>query len=392
MQGLRNFLPLIYEWGYRNEVVCLDDPREEFVGKDPFIVHVLGPCKRPWAYAPKLLPWLKKNVQRFDAILIHGLWLYHSYAVHETIKWLREQGEGQMPVVAVVPHGMLDPYFQKAPDRKLKALRNNLYWKLIEGKVVNRSTAILFTCEEELRLARATFSTYRPQKEINIGYGIAEPPLFTTAMAEQFAQVCPEVQGKPFLLFLSRIHPKKGVDLLLKAYADVRNSSAAAAKEFSGLPELVIAGPGMETAYGQQLRKLVHELGLSNCVYFPGMLSGDAKWGAFYSCEAFILPSHQENFGIAVAEALACRKPVLISNQVNIWREIQNSNAGLIAEDTVSGAIKLLIQWSVLTPAEKRKIENAARTCYEAHFAVASAARRMIRVILKMIAANTIRA
>ena len=79
------------------------------------------------------------------------------------------------------------------------------------------------------------------------------------------------------------------------------------------------------------------------------MLTGHAKWGAFYGAEAFILPSHQENFGIAVVEALACGKPVLISKQVNIWHEIIEGGGGLVEEDTTAGTLRLLESWQRLS-------------------------------------------
>src|SRR6185369_16511419 len=105
---------------------------------------------------------------------------------------------------------------------------------------------------------------------------------------------------------------KKGVDLLISAYADVYQSKPASPAP----PALVIAGP-LNSDFADAMQKLAAELSPRDTVFWPGLLSGDAKWGAFHGCEAFVLPSHQENFGIAVAEALACGKPVLISNQVN---------------------------------------------------------------------------
>jgi glycosyltransferase involved in cell wall biosynthesis len=131
-------------------------------------------------------------------------------------------------------------------------------------------------------------------------------------------------------------------------------------------PDLVIAGPGWESRYGEEVRMLIDEVNRSIAltehrtlnteprfgetaprqhfarVHAVGMLSGAAKWGALYGCEAFVLPSHQENFGIAVVEALACGKPVLISDQVNIWREIVEDGAGLVEGDTEEGVEKLL--------------------------------------------------
>ena len=90
-----------------------------------------------------------------------------------------------------------------------------------------------------------------------------------------------------------------------------------------------------------------------NTVFWPGMLGGDAKWGAIYHSEALVLFSHQENFGIAVVEALACEKPVLISNQINIWREIESDGAGLVGDDTPEGAENVLRRWAGLSIEEQ---------------------------------------
>src|SRR5690606_7430787 len=179
-------------------------------------------------------------------------------------------------------------------------------------------------------------------------------------------EVCPEVEGKRYFLFLSRIHEKKGVDLLVKAYKQLK-------EEFPNeeLPVLVIAGPGMETPYGKIIKKLVsQDQVLEQAVFFPGMLSGDAKWGAFYSCEAFVLPSHQENFGIAVVEAMACGKAVLISDQVNIWREIERHRGGMVRKNDLNGCLSLLESWMLLSKEEKYIAEANARNCYERNFKI----------------------
>jgi glycosyltransferase involved in cell wall biosynthesis len=389
MQCLRNYLPEMAKRKCNNEVVCLDDPGESFIGKDDFTTHALGPGKRPWGYTKKLLPWLQTNLHRFDAVIVHGLWQYHSYGVYKAATLIKKRNQGRVPPVFVMPHGMLDPYFQKAPERKLKAIRNSIYWQLVEEKVTNTASALLFTCEEELQLARQTFRSYRPKKEINISFGITEPPPFSPEMEAAFSSLCRQyVDGSPFLLFLSRIHPKKGVDLLIKAYAQLkaeRNQIKLDNATPHSFPLLLIVGPGMETVYGQQLKRLVEDLHLQNCVFFPGMLSGKAKWGAFYACDAFALSSHQENFGIAVAEALACGKPVLISNQINIWREIKSANAGIVAEDTLEGTVALLRQWITLSAEQRADMSSAARACYETHFAIGPAVQNMVKAVSKMI-------
>src|SRR5690606_34234799 len=151
------------------------------------------------------------------------------------------------PKYFVMPHGMLDPYFQKAEGRRLKAIRNWLYWKLIEHKVVNNADGLLFTCEEERLLAKQPFKPYRTKKEYVVGLGIDVPPIHHADMDKAFQDCCKSLENRPFLLFLSRIHEKKGVDLLVKAYETLASNAT------SELPALVIAGPGLDSPYGKQI-------------------------------------------------------------------------------------------------------------------------------------------
>jgi glycosyltransferase involved in cell wall biosynthesis len=380
-QGIRNSIPALERLGVHNEVVSLDDPNAPFLARDSFPTHALGPSKGPWRFGSKLRPWLDANLGRFDIVIIHGLWQYYSYATGKAVRHLTRKSllskAGGLPKILVMPHGMLDPYFQRAPDRKLKAIRNWIYWKLIEHKVINNADGILFTCEAELLLAREPFRPYHPRLELNVGYGIDQPPAFKQAMREEFLTKCnDDLRGQPYLLFLSRIHEKKGVDLLIKAYAKTFGKDS---------PKLVIAGPGLESPYGKKIEKLVAENEqLKNAVFFPGMLSGDAKWGAFYGCAAFVLPSHQENFGIAVVEALACNKPVLISNQVNIWREIKAEGAGIVSSNTAKGVQEMLEHWGRLDDNEKLVMGKMARSAFEKLYAIDPAAARLLETFQKI--------
>ncbi|SOD91626.1 glycosyltransferase [Spirosoma fluviale] len=380
-QAIRTIINGLTELGIQNEVASIDAPDAPYLSDYSFPIHALGPAGRSWQYSAKLVPWLVDNLTRFDTVIVHGLWLYHSYAARKAIQQVKKEQKsaGKMPKVFIMPHGMLDPWFQEAKGRKLKALRNWLYWKVIEDKVVNEADGMLFTCEEELIQARKPFRPYQPSQEINVGYGIDSSPAFTPAMKEAFLTKCPELANQPYLLFLSRIDMKKGVDLLIKAYAAVVSASQHTG---ASVPKLVIAGPGLETTYGQSMQQLVAGNPLiKDKVIFPGMLTGNTKWGAFYGCEAFVLPSHQENFGIAVVEALACGKPVLISNQVNIWREIASAAGGFVAPNTVEGTRQVLEDWLSLTPPEQRKMEKQARYAFEEYFYINPAAARMAQAI-----------
>ncbi len=365
-QGLRNSIPEWEKIGIHVEVVSLDDPDAPFMDKDPFVIHALGKGKGPWNYHPNLMPWLLQNLDSYDKVIIHGLWLYHGYATRKALELYRKQ-HGHTLKYFVRTHGMLDPWFQRAKGREWKAIRNWFYWKLIEKNVVNESEGVLFTCEEELRLAREPFRPYQPKREINVGYGILPPPMYHPEMEKAFKTQCPTLGDSPYLLFLSRIHVKKGVDLLVKVYLKLKSQGFT-------LPKLVISGPGLDTPYGQQMMELASN---EKDILFPGMLSGDAKWGALYGCEAFILPSHQENFGIAVVEALACGKPVLISNQVNIWREIEKEEAGIIAPDTEVGVQKQIEQWIGISKEERKVMQQRTIMTVSKHFSVVEAAKKM---------------
>ena len=225
-QSIRSSIPELERLGVHNDVACLDNLDALFLKTDPFIIHAFGPSKTPWCYSARLMPWLLENLCRFNAVIIHGLWLYHGYAVRKSIRTLVRKKALKKPVISIpkifiVPHGMLDPYFQRASDRKLKAIRNWIYWKLIESKVVNGAAGLLFTCKEELELARVPFRPYVPRQELDVGCGVADPPVYHPRMRDAFQGRCPETGGGPYILFLGRIHEKKGIDLLVRSYMNI---------------------------------------------------------------------------------------------------------------------------------------------------------------------------
>nr|WP_294930710.1 glycosyltransferase [uncultured Flavobacterium sp.] len=327
-QGIRNAIPYFQKAGITTEVVCMDDENSDYSITDNFTVYKVGKGKTSYQYQSKLLQWLKNNILNYDFIIVHGLWQYHNFAVYKTIQLLKEQNL-KIPKVIIMPHGMLDPYFQKAADRKWKALRNALVWSFVEKKCINQADVVFFTCEEELRLAATTFKTYKPKKVFNVGYGIQKPPENKESLKEDFYKSYPEIKNKRYLLFLSRIHEKKGVDLLINAYNELFQKN-------KDLPDLVIAGP-IASDYAQEMIKLSSH---NPKIHFPGMLTGNAKWGAFYNCEAYLLPSHQENFGIAIVEAMACNKPVLITKNVNIWKEVHKGGGGWVVSMEENNGLK----------------------------------------------------
>lgn len=367
-QGIRNSIPALNKFGITNEVVCFDEEDIDYKIIDEFEIHKLGKGIGPYKYNSKFRNWLNKNFNRFDLVIVHGLWQYTSYGAF--LEWKKfQKSNSKFPKFYIMPHGMLDPYFQKSPDRKFKAIRNFIFWNLFEKKVINNSNAVLFTCQRELELANETFNSYNPKNVLNVGYGIKSPPLFKNEMREDFLRRSGLKDSEPFILFLSRIHPKKGVDILIDVYQKIKGDNPNI-----DIPKLVIAGP-LESAYSTEIYESVKG---REDIIFTNMLQGNAKWGALYSCEAFILPSHQENFGIAVVEALACSSPVLITNKVNIWKEIESGNAGIVDNDTKKGIYSLLSQWLRLDKNKKEVARTHAKNTYLNKFTNHEAANQFI--------------
>lgn len=357
--------------GHQVAVVTEDPPGTPPPGAFPF--HPLG--RRDDA---TLGAWLRAHHGEFDAVLVHGLW-QNAAPVHRALR-------GTATPHLVFPHGMLDPWFRRAYP--LKHLKKQLYWWLHEAAALHAAAAVCFTCEAERDLARGTFFPYRVRERV-LAYGTARPPAVDPAAQAALMTRFPVLGRGPFLLFLGRIHDKKGVRELIAAYAAFRGEHPAA-------PRLVIAGPCADPAEAAGLRRIAREAGLAQAdyaddpsgedppdaplVWLP-MLDDAAKWPALRACEAFVLLSHQENFGIAVAEALACGRPVLISDKVNIWREIAADQAGLVRPDTVAGGLALLRAWQALPASGREAMARAALVCFESRFEITRAARDLAAVV-----------
>lgn len=253
----------------------------------------------------------------------------------------------------------------------LKHLAKQFFWWAFQGRVLGNAAAVAFTCEEEKRLARGVFSGPSYTEEV-ISLGISDAPAIGLAAEQSLIERLPALAGNPYLLFMSRLHPKKGCDLLLRAFSELAQRDPYI--------QLVMAGPD-QVGWMSSLRELARSQGIESRVHWPGMLEGDAKWAAIYGCEAFVLPSHQENFGIVVAEAMACGKAVLTTDKVNIWREVQASGGGLIEADTTEGIARLLNRWSAMSCEERLEMAGKARKGFTANFHIDSAVRDLERVL-----------
>jgi glycosyltransferase involved in cell wall biosynthesis len=305
---------------------------------------------------------LKRYGPDFDALIVHGLWQYPTDAVRIALS-------GTVPYF-VYTHGMLDPWFNEGFP--FKHIKKTIFWHARLRRDLDEAAGVIFTTEEEMGRSISAFFPYR-WKRIVAPLGIAEPPSDATAQLAAMEAQFPELKATRFLLFFGRIHPKKGCDLLLRAFAKV-------ASEFPDI-KLVMAGPG-ERKYLESMKKIARTGSAGSNVLWTGMLSGPVKWGLLRAADAFVLPSHQENFAIATVEAMAVGTPVLISNRVQIWPEVIRANAGMVDSDSAEGVEHLLRGWLALEGTQRAKFRRAASACYYGRFTAEQAGRSLLSQLM----------
>ena len=334
-----------------SEVLTLDRAADPFLPAFPAPVHAVGAGWNGYGEPKKLQAWLDAHAGQFDGAVVHGLWNASAHAARKSLA-------GRLPYI-VFAHGMLDPYFKRAFP--LKHAKKWLYWLSSEFWNLKRARYVAFTTQLEAELAGESFFLHS-WKPVIVPLGTTPLPAATAADHAAFAELVPGVTGRRFLLFLGRLHPKKGVDLLLHAFLQHAGGDPAL--------DLVMAGPVQPTeeAWLEGLRATVSASPFAGRIYWPGMLRGAAKRGALDLCEAFVLPSHQENFGIAVVEALAAGKPVLLADKINIWPDVARADAGLVEPDTAEGTRRLLERWRGLAPEARAAMGKRALALFESRY------------------------
>lgn len=362
VEGIRQITPHLAALGVRTSVASLDPPDAPWLQHQPFEAIGLGPVSGGYGYHRGLPSCIQALAREHDAVIIHGIWQYHAFATWRALR-------GSNIPYFVFTHGMLDPWFKRTYP--LKHLKKWAYWPWADYRVLRDAQAVLFTTEQERLLARQSFWLYRANERV-VGYGTSAPPGDADPQREVFLQRFPHLRSERLLLFLSRIHPKKGVDLLIEAFAAVASSDPSL--------HLVIAGPD-QLGWQAALQQRAAELGIAERITWAGMLSGDLKWGAFRCAELFCLPSHQENFGIVVAEALACGLPVAIAEPVNISAEVATASAGLVHVDNIAGTTAALRQWLALPTAEQAQMGKRGAQLFADSFDFASVACALMPVL-----------
>lgn len=283
-------------------------------------VGIVGMARGPLLSHPSLRPTMQSMAAEVDLVHVHGLW---EEAHHQGPRAARRLGK---PYV-ITPHGMLDPWSlrQSRWGKRLMML-----WRVKRN--LRNAAALHFTAEMERQLTQPLGLRVPTLIEAN-GLDLSEfeslPPAGT------FRRRFPATGNRPLVMFLSRIHPKKGLDLLVPAFAK--------AKPALGDAMLVIVGP--DNNHQAAVEAMIRDRGIEKDVLFTGLLRGADRVAALRDADLFALTSYQENFGIVVIEALAAGTPVLISDQVNIHDAITAAGVGQMTPMDVDAIAAELVRW-----------------------------------------------
>jgi glycosyltransferase involved in cell wall biosynthesis len=267
---------------------------------------------RFYKYSRPLSAWLAKHVADYQVVHIHALFSHAAVAAA-----YRAHRRG-VPYV-VRPLGTLNRWGMENRRPWLKQLS----FRLIEKRILDHAALIHYTSEQEREEAALLGVHTRSEIIPNPAPPYSERKPAGTSSAGRFRLAHPELRDREIVLFLSRFDRKKGLDLLLPAFARVLDRFPHAV--------LVLAGSG-DKELVDELHSQARALGIDGDVLWPGFLSGEEKQAAFADADVFVLPSYSENFGIAVVEAMAAGCPVVVSDQVAIHGDIAGAHAGLVVQ------------------------------------------------------------
>lgn len=319
--------------------------------------------KSNYCFSLGLWQALEENITRYDLIHIHGLWVFPTTIAAYIAR------KKKVPYI-IRPCGMLDYY--GVYHTRWKSFKKLLYFNVLERNNLDRASAVHFTSLEELNRAKHLNIKAPP---LILPLGIEKNEFLALPPKGGFRNMYPFLKGKKIILFLGRIHYIKGLEILIDAYKNVSDKTDEVF--------LIIAGHDNE-GYKNVLKNKINALNLSDKVFFTGLVKDKQKIEILTDSDIFCLPSFQENFGIAVAEAMAAGLPVVISDQVNIHSEISDANAGIVTKcdsDEVANAILKIINNDTL---KKEMGVNARKLVFD-KFSWDKIAEKMIENYQKII-------
>ena len=317
-----------------------------FFARQP--VH--GSSLSEFSFSTQLTRWLWQHVSDYDLLHVHALFSYPSTAAMAIARWHR------------VPY-LLRPIGQLCHwSLNQSAVRKNMYLALIERTNLQQARALHFTTSQEKEEAQVL--ELRPPSVV-VPHGIHMDDLIEQPQA-QLRQRLNIHDGVPILLFLSRLHPKKGLERLIKALATLKQQPF----------HLVIAGSGSQS-YEVDLDQQLQTAGLQTCSQRVGFVSGYLKQLLLQGSDAFILPSHSENFGVAVLEALAAGLPVLTTPYVALAPVVQAYRLGWVCDNTVD-ELSITLRQLLGELGNKHDIAQRARQVVQSQYSWPAISQQLI--------------
>lgn len=334
------------------EVVTLDDDISLWEHAWPVPVHAIPGAKSPYRFNAALPQWLRTHHAEYDAVVVHGIFRYHLIGAWQGLK-------GTSTPYFVMVHGMLNPWFKE--QYRLNHIRKSLFWYPLIKPALRNAKATIFLVEEERRLAQQSFDI-ADLPYVVLPLGVADP----LASKNSIPSLKDKLKSATFLFF-GRICDMKGCDLLLRAFSTIVAQTPNA--------RLVFAGPDNERIQSR-LKLLSSSLGLDGHVSWLGPVYGDSKWKLLADADAFVLPSHCETFPVAVIEALAVGLPVIISDKVNLWPYVRQSDGGIVCSDDVESTAAALKRWLGMSNLQQNAMRKNARACYLKNFELHAALKK----------------
>ncbi len=337
----------------------LDVPLNQPVETDGYrtVYFRCSPFRR-YKFSLPLLQWLKRHGTEYDIAHIHALFSPVSSAAATVARWQN------LPYI-LRPLGTLDP-----ADLAKKKQFKQLYAALLERPNIKGATALHFTSEQEAKVSERFGVNTR---DVVLPLGVVLPK-FSCSDADAQQRIRQRYgisEGVPIVLFMSRIDPKKGLDLLLPALEELCRTD----KRFHFI---LSGGNPQDQAYVETIGQRIDNSILKDCSTITGFVSGDLKAQILQAADVFVLPSYYENFGIAVAEAMMAGKPVVISDQVHIWQDIKSSQSGWVTGCDQAGLTQTLVN-ALANSVDRRQRGENGRAFAQENYGWDAIASRMLK-------------
>lgn len=364
--------------GVQVDVATTEGVSEQRINQNGIRVFYFSRQLEFYKVSVTLSNWLSEHIGDYDLVHIHALFSYSSFIAASLA------ARNSVPYI-IRPLGVLNRWGMQNRRRWLKRLS----FRLIEGRILRNAAAIHYTSQQE-RLEAEEIGVTKESVVIPLGLDLSA--FHESPGPEPFHEKFPQTRGNEIILFLSRLDPKKGLDLLLRAFAEVQKRQFPGSSPKDSRPRrlLVIAGDGDEQLV-HDLRRLAAEMRIANAIVWTGFLEGDLKLSAMAAASLFVLPSYSENFGIALVEAMAAGLPCVMSDQVGIAVDATEYDAGLVVPceiASLASAIERLID----DPELRSRLGGNARRLVEERFSLKATTDLLVNLYEKVLSGRTAKA